>query len=92
MKLNSGLKRIMSTTLVADLLRSFAKSHKYDCLLKLYLPKGTKGAYIDFDNKYNMLNECEFLLPINTSFILKKKFFSFKYMKSIYECYLAEQY
>jgi len=84
-------KAFMSTTLVADLLRNFAKSRKYDCLLKLYLPKGTKGSYIDFNNKYHMLNECEFLLPINTSFILKKKFFSFKYMKWIYECYLAKQ-
>lgn len=84
-------KAFMSTTLVADLLKDFAKSRKYNCLLKLYLNKGTKGAYIDFYDKYHMLNECEFLLPIKTSFVLKKKCFSFKYMKWIYECYLAEQ-
>lgn len=84
-------KAFMSTTLVADLLRDFAKNKKYDCLLRLYLPKGTKGAYIDFYDKYHMLNECEFLLPTNTSFVLKKKFFSFKYMKWIYECYLVGQ-
>lgn len=65
-------KAFMSTALVADLLENFAKSRKYDCLLKLYLPKGTKGAYIDFYDKYHMLNECEFLLPTNTSFVFRK--------------------
>ncbi|EHI99780.1 hypothetical protein CDLVIII_3206 [Clostridium sp. DL-VIII] len=84
-------KAFMSTTLVSDLLENFAKSRKYDCLLKLYLPKGTKGAYIDFYDKYHLLNECEFLLPTNTSFVFQKKFFSFKYMKWIYECYLVGQ-
>ena len=84
-------KAFMSTTLVADLLENFAKNRKYDCLLKLYLPKGTKGAYIDFYDKYHLLNECEFLLPTNTSFVFQKKFFSFKYMKWIYECYLVGQ-
>jgi len=84
-------KAFMDTTLVADLLHRFAFNHKYNCLLKLYLPKGTKGAYVDFYDEYSKLNECEFLLPTNTTFILKKKGFSLRYMKKIYECYLVKQ-
>jgi len=66
-------KAFIDTTLVADLLNSFAFDHKYNCLLKLYLPKGTKGTYVDFYDKYSILNECEFLLLINKAFMLKKK-------------------
>lgn len=84
-------RAFMSTTLVVDLLENFAKERKYDCLLKLYLPKGTKGAYIDFYSKQSILNECEFLLPIGTSFVLKRKYFSPRYMKMVYVCYLARQ-
>lgn len=94
-KINKGQtfadKAFMSTTLVADLLKNFAKERNYNCLLKLYLPKGTKGAYVDFFDEYHMLNECEFLLPLNTSFVLKKKCFSLRYMKMVYECYLVGQ-
>jgi hypothetical protein len=84
-------KAFMDTTLIPDLLRNFAIEHRCDCLLKLYLPIGTRGAYIDFYDEHHMLNECEFLLPVNTSFILKKKYFSLRYMKMVYECYLARQ-
>lgn len=84
-------KAFMDTTLVAELLHSFAFDHKYNCLLKLYLPKGTKGVYIDFYDKDSILNECEFLLPTNATFMLKKKGFSFRYMKKVYECYLVKQ-
>jgi len=69
--------------LVPSLLKEFAKKHKYNCILKLYLPKGTKGAYIRFSNC--VLNECEFLLPPNSKFILVRKHISLKY-RMVYEC------
>jgi len=81
-------KGFMSTTLVADLLKKFAKEHRYNCVLKLYLPKGTKGAYISFKN--SLLNEQEFLLPPNSKFILIRKYFSLKYGR-VYECKLVSQ-
>lgn len=82
-------KGFMSTTLVADLLRQFAKEHKYNCILKLYLPKGTKGAYIS-GGKIK-LHEQEFVLPPNATFKLIRKNFSFKYFMCIYECELVSQ-
>lgn len=82
-------KGFMSTTLVANLLKEFAKNHRYNCILKLYLPKGTKGAYIGFDN--SLLNEHEFLLPPNTIFKLVRKYFDFKYRRVCYECELVRQ-
>lgn len=82
-------KGFMSTTLVPDLLKEFAKNRRYNCILKLYLPKGTKGAYIKFDN--SLLNEHEFLLPPNTTFKLVRRKFSVKYFRWIYECELVSQ-
>ncbi|WMJ81460.1 ADP-ribosyltransferase [Clostridium sp. MB40-C1] len=82
-------KGFMSTTLVQDLLKEFAKNHRYNCVLKLYLPKGTKGAYIKFDN--SLLNEHEFLLPPNTTFKLLRRKFSIKYFMWVYECKLVSQ-
>lgn len=73
----------MSTTLVCNLLQAFAAKRKYNCLLKLYLPKGTKGAYVKFDD--SLLNEEEFLLPPNTTFRVIRKYFDFKYHR-VYEC------
>ncbi|MBE6087089.1 MAG: hypothetical protein E7206_03340 [Clostridium beijerinckii] len=84
-------KAFIDTTLVPDLLRAFAYTHRYNCLLKLYLPKGTKGVYVEFYHENDYLNECEFLLPLNTTFVLKRKYFSFRYMKTVYECYLVAQ-
>lgn len=81
-------KGFMSTTLVPELLREFAKSHRYNCLLKLYLPKGTKGVYLRFHKR--VLNEQEILLPPNSKFKLLKKYFSFKY-GIVYECELISQ-
>lgn len=81
-------KGFMSTTLVPELLKSFAKNHRYNCVLKLYLPKGTKGVYIKFDE--SILNEQEFLLPPNSTFTLLKRRFSFKY-GMVYECILEHQ-
>jgi len=66
----------MSTTLVLGLLKEFAKKHRYNCVLKLYLPKGTKEAYIRFNN--SILNEHEFLIPPNLTFRLIMKHFSLK--------------
>ncbi|OPJ58151.1 ADP-ribosyltransferase [Clostridium chromiireducens] len=84
-------KAFIDTTLVPDLIRDFADTHKYNCLLKLHLPKGIKGAYVEFYHKNDHLNECEFLLPLNSIFVLKKKYFSLRYMKKVYECYLVAQ-
>ena len=81
-------KGFMSTTLVPELLREFAKSHRYNCILKLYLPKGTKGIYLKFDK--SILNEQEILLPSNSKFKLLKKYFSFKY-GIVYEFELISQ-
>jgi hypothetical protein len=83
-------KAFMSTTLVVDLLREFASKNHYNCILKLYLPKGTKGAYVKF-NKKSRLNEHEFLLPQNSTFKLIKKRYDFKRLKWIYECELISQ-
>lgn len=81
-------KGFMSTTLVPELIREFARSHRYNCILKLYLPKGTKGAYLKFDK--SILNEQEILLPPNSKFKLLRKYFSFKY-GMVYECELIYQ-
>lgn len=81
-------KGFMSTTLVPQLLKEFAKNHRYNCILKLYLPKGTKGAYLKFDN--SILNEQEFLLPLNSTFRLIRKRLSLKYVM-VYECELISQ-
>lgn len=81
-------KGFMSTTLVPKLLKGFAKEHHYNCILKLYLPKGTKGVYLKFDN--SILNEQEFLLPPNSTFKLVKKRLNLRY-GIIYECELISQ-
>lgn len=84
-------KGFMSTTLLPNLLKDFPKKnhHNCNCILKLYLPRETKGAYIEFDK--GVLNEYEFLLPPNSTFKLIRKKFSFKYWMPIYECLLLEQ-
>jgi len=79
-------KGFMSTTLVEALLKSFAKKYEYNCILELYLPKGTKGVYIRFND---CLNEQEFLLPPNSTFRLIKK--RYKGFTPVYECVLESQ-
>lgn len=82
-------KGFASTTLVKSLLEDFAKKHRYKCLLKMYLPKGTKGVYIKFND---CLNEQEFLLPPNAKFVLNRKRLNFNLsFPIIYECELIEQ-
>lgn len=80
-------KGFISTTLAPDLLKEFAKNHHYNCVLKLYLPKGTKGVYIRFKDG---INEQEFLLPPNSTFKLIRKYISMKY-NMVYECELVSQ-
>lgn len=58
-------KGFFSTTLVKQLLLGFAKKHRYDCLLKIYIPKGTKGAYVSIKNSPSILNEQEVLFAPN---------------------------
>lgn len=81
-------KGFMSTTLVGDLLKDFAKNRRYNCVLKLYLPKGTKGAYIRFND--SLLNEHEFLLPPNSRFLLTGKHINCN-LHTVYECELLSQ-
>jgi hypothetical protein len=81
-------KAFMSTTLVLKSIKQFAKEHQYDCLLKLYLPKGTHGAFVKFDKSIDCLTEDEFLLPTNQTFEVlgKKSIFGFC---PVYECLLT---
>lgn len=81
-------KGFMSTTLVRDLLKDFAQKRHYNCVLKLYLPKGTKGAYIKCDDSF--LDEQEFLLPPNSKFKLIRKYFNMNFF-TVYECELVNQ-
>ena len=82
-------KAFMSTTLIPSLLLEFAKKNKYNCLLKLYLPRGTKGAYLKFNN--TLLNEEEFLLPFGATFVLKNRYYDFRFRKWVYKCSLMSQ-
>ncbi|MFL0196456.1 ADP-ribosyltransferase [Clostridium sp. WILCCON 0269] len=82
-------KAFMSTTLVPGSLKGFSKSRKCDCILKLYLPKGTKGVYVSVGK--NALNEQEFLLPPNSTFKLIRGYYSFKYHMTLYKCELLCQ-
>ncbi|MCB2300670.1 ADP-ribosyltransferase [Clostridium tagluense] len=82
-------KGFMSTTLLPDLVKEFPQNHKYDYILKLYLPKGTKGAYVSIGN--NNLNEYEFLLPPNATFKLLKRGFRIRGWMPMYECVLVHQ-
>lgn len=82
-------KGFMSTTLMPHCMKDFPKNHNCNCLLKLYLPKGTKGAYIGYNNK--SLKEYESLLPPNSKFKYVRKRYSFNYLMWIYECILFEQ-
>lgn len=78
-------KGFMSTTLMPEKLESFAENHHYNLLLKIYLPEGTKGAYIDFEN--DGLDENEFLLPSGCQFrLIKKRYRIFHKPHYIYEC------
>lgn len=81
-------KSFMSTTLLPKNLEEFALSNHYDTLLKIYLPKGTNGAYVDFEK--DGLNEREFLLPKGCKFKLKKKKFRLRWPHYVYECELIE--
>lgn len=82
-------KAFISTTLVSDSLRSFAKEHQYDCLLKLHLPQGTNGVYVEFDKDFSCLKENEFVLPPNLTFTVVKH--SLHWFTHIFECELGHK-
>ena len=65
-------KGFSSTTLVRDLLIDFAEKHACDCLLKIYVHKGTMGAYVSIKNPISRLNEQEVLLAPNTKIEIVK--------------------
>jgi hypothetical protein len=79
-------KAFLSTTLFKESLKDFARQNRCDCLLKLYLPKGTHGVYIGKVN-HSVLDEQEFLLPPHLSFtVLNVKW---KLLASEYECMVS---
>lgn len=58
-------KGFFSTTLVSHLLIDFAKKHSCDCLLKICVPRGTRGAYVSIKNSMSTLDEQEVLFAPN---------------------------
>ena len=78
----------VSTTLVRDLLKEFALQHRYNCLLKIYVPKGSAGIYINWGD-LSTLNEQEILFPPNTTFKIIRK--SHNIFKPYYECLLLQE-
>lgn len=65
-------KAFLSTTLLWKQLVPFGKDHHCNCMLKLYLPKGTHGAYVSLNDEWDRLREYEFLLPPNLRFKIVK--------------------
>lgn len=80
-RLRSGMefsdKAFFSTTLVQNMLDEFRRQNRCNCVLKIYLPQGTPGAYVSFKEERSCLDEQEFLLPPNMKFkILKIHYFT----------------
>jgi len=74
-------RAFFSTALVRKGLEDFGRQNLCNCILKLYLPKGTPGIYVTLEEDRNLLNEQEFLLPPNVRFeITKIRRFSFPMM------------
>ena len=65
-------KAYFSTSLSAGCAIDYGKAHSMDCILRLYLPKETKGAYLSYKGTFSTLNEQEFLLAPNTKFEIIK--------------------
>ena len=65
-------KAFFSTSLVKSSLDEFRKRYKRNCLLKLYLPKGIRCAYISLKETDSCLDEQELLLQRNTEFEIIK--------------------
>ncbi|MCM1395049.1 MAG: hypothetical protein NC132_02915 [Corallococcus sp.] len=81
-------KAYFSTSLCAGCAYDYGKIHSKDCLLKLYLPKGTKGAYLSYKGTFSTLNEQEFLLASSTKFEIIKVHYFTKPM--LIECKVVE--
>lgn len=65
-------------------MKSFAREHEMDCLLKIYLPKGFPGAYISEYREEDRLDENEYLLPAGTKLkIIKRRLFTWP---MVFEC------
>ncbi len=65
-------KAFLSTSLFKGSAVSFGKEQRYDCILKLFLPKGTRGAYISYKGQISVLHEQELLLAPETNFEILK--------------------
>lgn len=65
-------KAFLSTSLSKECAMAFYKKYHKNCLLKLYLPKGVKGAYLSYSDTVSVLHEQEFLLAPNIEFEIIK--------------------
>ena len=65
-------RAFLSTTLVKDQLKDFARKYRCDCVLRIGLPEGMHGACVNFEENRKHLNEPEFLLPPNTKLKITK--------------------
>ena len=82
-------KAFVSTSFCAGCAYDYGKAHANDCILKLYLSKGTKGAYLSYKGTFSNLNEQEFLLAANTAFeIIKVHYFT---RPMLIECKIVER-
>ena len=82
-------KAFLSTSFCAGCAYDYGKAHANDCILKLYLSKGTKGAYLSYKGTFSNLNEQEFLLAANTAFeIIKVHYFT---RPMLIECKIVER-
>ena len=64
-------KGFLSTSLLKKCALNFNEGQPLDCILKLYLPKGTKGVYICYKHSASCLNEQEILLAPEILFEIK---------------------
>ena len=66
-------KRFISTTLSESKAIEFIEDDETCCLLKLILPKGTSGIFVNNLSVFSDLGEKEFILPPGCKFIVDKK-------------------
>tara|TARA_Y100000389_G_scaffold144920_2_gene143353 strand:- start:2508 stop:3158 length:651 start_codon:yes stop_codon:yes gene_type:complete len=75
--------RFISTTLYKKTALGFVEDDESCCLLKLILPKGTKGIYVSKLSSFQDMEEEEIILPPGCKFIVVDKGIIDKYGKKI---------
>ncbi len=78
-----------STSLVYDILANHISFKNKPIAYKIYLPKGTKGAYLGFDVGSSNQTECEFLLPPGAVITIFNEYKNTD-GRIIYECVLTQ--